>query len=104
VEEIRKERVSRILFMPQYRESIPCRYVEFISQAVATYPESAGRERWIDRVFKETEDGPEPVAVHWAHGGPWPIRMFVAAISVIASPQMRPTLRLALGAPTEAKA
>ena len=104
VEEIRTERMSRVLFMPQYRESIPCRYVEFISQAVATYPQFAGRERWIDRVFKETENGPEAVAAHWSHGGPWPIRMFVAAIGVIASPRLRPTLRLALRAPGEAEA
>jgi hypothetical protein len=104
VEEIRKERVSRVLFMPQYRESTACRYVEFISQAVATYPEFAGRERWVDRVFKETEDGPEPVAVHWSHGGPWLIRAFVAAIAFVASPNMRSTLRLALGAQSEAEA
>ncbi|MEI9971183.1 MAG: hypothetical protein WDO73_03505 [Ignavibacteriota bacterium] len=39
----------------------PARYVEFISQAVATYPEFAGRERWIDRVFKDSENGPEAV-------------------------------------------
>lgn len=104
VEEIRKERISRVLFMPQYCESIPCRYVEFISQAVATYPEFAGRERWIDRVFKETDNGPEAVSAHWQHGGPWLIRMFVAAIGLMASPQLRPTLRLALGAPSEAEA
>lgn len=104
VEEIRQERVSRVLFLPQYRESIPCRYVEFISQAVRTYPEFAGRERWVDRVFKDTDNGPEPVAVHWPHGGPWLIRGFVAAIGFLASPHMRATLRLALGAPSEAEA
>jgi len=104
VEEIRKERVSRVLFMPQYRESTACRYVEFIAQAVATYPEFAGRERWVDRVFKDTDDGPEPVAVHWSYGGPWPIRAFVSVIGFMASPQMRPTLRLALGAQSGAEA
>jgi len=104
VEEIRKERVSRVLFMPQYRESTACRYVEFISQALATYPEFAGRERWVDRVFKETDNGPEPAAVDWHYGGPWPIRTFVAVIGFAASPQMRSTLRLALGAQREVEA
>jgi len=104
VEEIPHERVSRVLFLPQYRESTACRYVEFISQAVATYPEFAGRERWVDRVFKDTENGPEPVAVHWSYGGPWPIRSFVKVIGFMASPQMRPTLRLALGAQSGAEA
>jgi hypothetical protein len=104
VEEIRKERVSRVLFMPQYRESTACRYIEFIAQAVATYPEFAGRERWVDRVFKDSDDGPEAVASHWSYGGPWPIRSFVRIIAFVASPQMRPTLRMALGAQSEVEA
>jgi hypothetical protein len=104
VEEIRREGVSRVLFLPQYRESIPCRYVEFVSQAVRTYPEFAGRERWVDRVFKQTEDGEAPLSVFWPAGGPWVIRGFVAAIGLLASPQMRATLRLALGTQSEAGA
>jgi hypothetical protein len=104
VEEIRRERLSRVLFLPRYREATSCRYVEFIAQAVASYPEFAGRERWVDRVFKDTDDGPVPVSVHWPHGGPWLIRSFVAAIGFMAAPHMRATLRLALGARSEAEA
>lgn len=104
VEEIRRERLSQVLFLPQYRETIPCRYIEFISQAVATYPEAAGRERWVDRVFRQSDEGEVPVAVHWPNGGPWMIRAFVSAIGFLASPQMRGTLRLALGAQSEAGA
>jgi hypothetical protein len=104
VEEIRRERVSRVLFMPQYREATSCRYVEFISQAVRYYPEFAGRERWLDRVFRPTEEGDEPVSVEWPHGGPWMIRSAVSTIGFLASPHLRGTLRLALGAQTEAGA
>jgi hypothetical protein len=104
VDEIRREGVSRVLFLPQYRESTACRYIEFISQAVGTYPEFAGRQRWVDRVFKHTNDGEIPISVSWPTGGPWLIRGFVAAIGLIASPQMRATLRFALGAQSEAGA
>jgi hypothetical protein len=104
VEEIRRERVSRVLFMPQYREATSCRYVEFISQAVRYYPEFAGRQRWMDRVFRPTEAGDEALSVHWPHGGPFLIRSAVSAIGFIASPHMRSTLRLALGAQIEAGA
>jgi hypothetical protein len=104
VEEIRRERVSRVLFMPQYREATSCRYVEFISQAVRTYPEFAGRERWVDRVFRQTDEGVEALAVHWPHGGPFLIRSFVSSVGFLASPRMRGTLRLALGAQSEAGA
>lgn len=104
VEEIRRERVSHVLFLPQYRESIPCRYIEFIAQAVDTYPEFVGRERWVDRIYKETDEGTKPISAFWTDGVPWPIRSFVSAVGFIASPGMRATLRLALGAQSEAEA
>src|SRR5262249_22202286 len=104
VDEIRRERVSQVLFMPHYREATSCRYVEFIAQAVATYPELTGRERWIDRVFRETEEGDVPLSAYWPQGGPWAIRAFVSAVGFLASPQMRPTLRMALRARSPAEA
>jgi hypothetical protein len=104
VDEIRRERVSRVLFLPQYREAIVCRYIEFISQAVRTYPEFAGRQRWVDRVFKETEDGDVPASAFWPDGVPWAIGAFVSVIGFIACPQMRATLRLALRIEREAEA
>lgn len=104
VDEIRREHVSRVLFMPQYREAIACRYIEFISEAVRTYPEFTGREGWVDRVFKQTEDGDVPASTFWPRGVPWLIRTFVSAIGLIACPQMRATLRLALRVQTEAEA
>jgi hypothetical protein len=75
---------SRILFLPQYREAISCRYIEFISQAVRTDPEFAGRERWVGRVFRQTEDGDVPASTFWPNGGPWLIRAFVSTTGLIA--------------------
>src|SRR5262249_34705803 len=46
VDEVRVDGRSSVLFMPQYRDPIPSRYIEFIWQAVRTYPALPGRERW----------------------------------------------------------
>ena len=69
--EIRVERRSSVLFLPQYRDPIPARYIEFIWQAVRNYPEFSGRARWVDRVFVRLESG-ETVACGslWPNGGP----------------------------------
>jgi len=104
VDEIRREGFSRVLFMPQYREAISCRYVEFLSQALATYREFPGREHWFDRVFIPGATGDVPLSSVWPHGGPWPIRAFVSTIGVLASRQMRPTLRMALRVQSEVEA
>lgn len=98
VHEIRVERRSSVLFLPQYRDPIPARYIEFIWQAVRNYPDFSGRARWVDRVFVRLESG-ETVACGslWPNGGPAAIRGFVAAIGFLASPGMRAMLRMAMG-------
>jgi len=85
-------------------EAISCRYVEFLSQALATYREFPGREHWFDRVFIPGATGDVPLSSVWPHGGPWPIRAFVSTIGVLASRQMRPTLRMALRVQSEVEA
>ena len=100
VHEVRHDHVSQVLFLPQYCESIPARYIEFIWHAVQTYPDMPGRERWVDRIFYEPYGCPGtivPVSSEWTNGGPAVIRGFVSAVGLLAGPGMRPALRLALG-------
>jgi hypothetical protein len=98
IDEIRRDRVSRVLFLPQYREPLAARYIEFIWHAVKPYPGSPGRERWLDRVFYDRETGSvEALATVWPNGGPWALRQFIGAVGWLAQPQVRATLRLALG-------
>ena len=99
VHEIR-EGLSRVLFLPQYRESIATRYIHFIWHAVRTYPDMPGRERWVDRIFFEPVEQPGtimPLSSAWTNGGPDLVRGFVSAIGFLAAPQMRGALRLAFG-------
>jgi hypothetical protein len=100
VREIRVERLSSVLFLPQYRDPLSARYIEFIWHAVRSYPEFAGRARWVDRVFFQ-RDGGEIVTCGslWPNGGPAVIRGFVSVIGFLASPGMRAMHRVAMGRP-----
>ncbi|HUP03406.1 MAG TPA: hypothetical protein VMU19_05425 [Bryobacteraceae bacterium] len=100
VHEVRHEGLSRVLFLPQYRESIAARYIHFIWHAVRTYPDMPGRERWTDRIFFEPFGQPGvavPLSAEWTDGGPAIVRGFVSSIGFLAAPHMRGALRLAFG-------
>ncbi len=55
--EVRDEKKSVILFMPQFRKSIAIRYGHEIEDIMATYPTLGKRARWHDRVFYMCPDG-----------------------------------------------
>jgi hypothetical protein len=98
VDEIRIDRRSSVLFMPQYRDPIPVRYIEFIWHAVRTYPEFQGRERWVDRVHFQRLSGEVITAgSEWTDGGPAVVRAFVSVIGFLAQPKIRAMMGLAIG-------
>jgi hypothetical protein len=98
VDEIRVDHRSSVLFMPQYRDPIASRYIEFIWQAVRTYPELPGRERWVDRVhFQRLSGEIITCASEWTDGGPAVVRAFVSVIGLLASPGIKAMLSLAIG-------
>lgn len=99
IDEVRRDRLSRVLFLPQYQEPLAARYIEFLWHAVKPYPQAPGRERWLDRVFYDCETGGvRTLATLWPNGGPWALRQFIGAVGWLATPHVRATLRLALGA------
>ncbi len=57
VHEVRYEKKSEILFMPQYRESVALRYAKNVEVIMAKYPALGPRARWHDRVFYTAPDG-----------------------------------------------
>jgi hypothetical protein len=97
VAEIRRDRMSDVLFMPHYREALRLRMIEAIWDIVRDYPEWAiGRRRWSDRVFYRAENGtPQPLSQLWQGDGPWPVRYFLQALRIVKSQQLRGALRLA---------
>ena len=55
--EVRHDKRSAVLFMPQTRRSLALRYAENVKMIMDEYPELGGREHWHDRVFYESADG-----------------------------------------------
>jgi hypothetical protein len=98
VEEIRSDRHSDVLFLPQYREPFRVRMIETMRDIVREYPEfPEDRRRWSDRVFYQAHDAPvRPLSAYWKGNEPWPIQFFLRGLSATHSPQILSVLKLAL--------
>jgi hypothetical protein len=52
VNEIRREQLSHVVFMPQYAEVLGIRFMQTVIDTIRDYPENpAGSRRWDERVF-----------------------------------------------------
>jgi hypothetical protein len=66
--EIREERLSHVLFMPQYTDSMVMRRTQVLFDVIRFYPEyPIGLRRWDDRVFHPGYGGDEirPLSALW---------------------------------------
>lgn len=99
VDEIRIERKSEVVLMPEYKEPLHSRQLESFSEILSHYPEFAeDRRRWFDRVFFDVGDekGLAPLSAHgWKKGGPVWLRGAIWTLGFLGSRSMRPVFRLA---------
>ncbi len=81
VQEVRRERRSQVLFMPQYDDSLVARCYQTFLDAIANYPEhSDGASRWEQRTYHPDRNGSvQPLSVLWNH-----VPGFLQAILAIA--------------------
>lgn len=101
VAEIRRERFSAVLFMPQYREKLGMRWFETVKDIVRYHP-AAPRPRWVDRFFYECEDGvTRPIAELWPNEGPALLRSVFAMLRLSESQSLRAALRWTVFDPAE---
>ncbi len=99
VNEIRAERRSHVVFMPQYHEPLKMRVLQTMVDVVREYPENfAGRRTWADRVFYRDPETcvAVPLAHLWNDGGPGIVKQFVAAMRLLEWTPFRSALRVAL--------
>ena len=95
--EIRVDKHSEVVLMPEYREPLAFRQAASIAEILNNYPHfPEGRQRWFDRVHIDAEDGlgVRPLSDHWKIGGPKWLRRVMRAISVLSHQNMRPAFRL----------
>jgi len=72
VEELRVERLSNIMFMPQYDEPLPLRFYQTFMDAIREYPEHPeGLVRWDQRAYHPDEVGDiKPLGALWENVPP----------------------------------
>jgi hypothetical protein len=98
VHEVRIDRRSEVVLMPEYEHPLHSRQLQSFSEILKHYPEfREGRQRWFDRVYFDIGDGEglRQLSVHWKRGGPTWLRWAIWTLGVLGSPTMRPFFRLA---------
>lgn len=98
VEEIRVEKRSEVVLMPEYEQPLQSRQLQSFSEILSHYPEFAdGRQKWFERVFFDVGDGNglRSLASHgWKLGGPRWLRTSIWVLGFFGSPKMRPVFRM----------
>jgi hypothetical protein len=98
VNEIRVEKRSEVVLMPEYEHPLHSRQLQSFSEILKHYPDFVeGRQKWFDRVFFDIGDGEglRQLSVHWKRGGPAWLRWAIWTLGVLGSPKMRPVFRAA---------
>jgi hypothetical protein len=96
-EEIRIDRRSEVVLMPEYRQPLHSRQLQSFSEILKLYPEfPEGRQKWFDRVYFDIGDGlgVRQLSVHWKRGGPVWLRWAIWTLGFLGSPKMRPLFSL----------
>ena len=96
-EEIRIDKYSEIVLMPEYRESLHARQIASIAEILHNYPEfPVERRRWLDRVYVDLEDdtGLRPLSCYWKGGGPKWLRWVMWTVGVLSHKRVRPAFRM----------
>lgn len=98
VGEVRQDRHSHVLFMPQYREPYALRVMQTIVDVLRDYPEfPEGARRWDDRVFYPASDGIDrPVSYYWPDRSPWLVKRFIGLVRILQNQRVQSALRFAL--------
>jgi hypothetical protein len=98
VHELRQERRSHVLFMPQYAEPWKHRIMQSTIDAVRNYPDfPQGSRRWDERVYHPDAQGVmQPISTLWPTGqAPPMLRLCVALARLAGCAPLRSSLRLA---------
>ncbi len=99
VEEIRVDKRSEVVLMPEYKQPLHSRQLQSFSEILKHYPEfPEGRQQWLERVYFDIGRGKGliPLAEYnWDNGGPLWLRLAIKTLGFLGSPQMRPLFALA---------
>ena len=98
VHEVRRERISNVLFMPQYAEPWKHRLLSSTLAAIRNYPDfPEGSRRWDERVYHPDADGKmRTLAELWMRGhAPVYLAALLTAVRIMGAGPVSTGLRLA---------
>ncbi|HVE57606.1 MAG TPA: hypothetical protein VNB22_12305 [Pyrinomonadaceae bacterium] len=99
VEEIRVDKRSEVVLMPEYKQPLHSRQLQSFSEILRNYPEfPEERRRWFDRVHFDLGkgEGLNPLSAYgWVNGGPLWLRWAIKTLGFFGSPKMRPFFAVA---------
>lgn len=106
--EVRRDRRSVVLVMPEYRRSLVARKLAAAADATRRYPSHPpGHRSWTERVCYERKGVVRPLSDHWPDGGPWWVRSAMRAFELSTRAPLLPLvtgLVWLTGASTSARA
>jgi hypothetical protein len=98
VHEVRRERQSHVLFMPQYAEPWKHRILQSTLDAIRDYPDfPAGSQRWDERVYHPDKNGANTqLSELWIHGkAPKLVSGILAMVRLMGAAPVSGGLRMA---------
>ncbi len=100
IREIRKERRSHVLFMPQYKDPFSLRMMQTLLDVIRDYPDySTGSRRWDERVYHPDCNGTiRPLASLWSQP-PGYIELIFSGVRLLEVAPVRRAMQLVLGKP-----
>lgn len=107
VHEVRRERQSHVLFMPQYADPWKHRILRSTLDAICDYPDfPAGSQRWDERVYHPDADGiMQPLSQLWASGhAPTLVSSVLHSVRLMGAKPVSSGLRLAWNDSSEMRA
>jgi hypothetical protein len=98
VEEIRRDRQSHVLFLPQYNQAKPLRVMHMLLDIFRVIENStSGQPLWVDRVFFINDEGEHrPLASYWTEGQPGVVKLFVDSVMMLENRHVLSAVRFAL--------
>ncbi len=107
VHEVRRERRSHILFMPQYAQPWKHRILQSTLDAIRNYPDfPEGSRRWDERVYHPDANGViRPLSTLWKYGHcPHYLEMLLRAVRLMGAAPVSGGLRMAWDESSEMRA
>lgn len=100
VSEVRIDKHSEVLVLPDYHKPLPSRQLRSMSQILGVFPEFPdGRQSWSDRIFFDAEDGlgARPLTEHWNGQLPGWTRVAMWALKALSHDMLVPILGFTVG-------